>query len=277
MIAIAEKAHGDTREASVRWSHIQGGLYGASKRTAERAVSDLKTARLITVVKPGFDNGHGYARAPIYRIERLPDADTAMSVSPPTDTDNRYTDTDKRRTDTDTAVSYLTVPYDGSLDGVTHLSNADDTSALANDEPLPDEPPDDDQPPERVAFDALEMTEDWWPSERVMAQMRDETGRGREWLDYWAEWLRDDRWADGRPQDPRCPSWDDEYRSRVRWAHKNDQGPPSGPAGFRSASGGLDDSEPFDLSRLFDIPTQPRRPEVIDAEVIDSDDGWAAS
>jgi hypothetical protein len=54
LIAIAEKCHTQTRQGSVRWDHIRDGLYGASKRTAQRAVQDLTTAGVLRVVKSGF-------------------------------------------------------------------------------------------------------------------------------------------------------------------------------------------------------------------------------
>ncbi|MHA7661854.1 hypothetical protein [Mycolicibacterium sp. HS_4_1] len=128
-MAIAEKAHTQSREASVRWDHLRAGLYGVSKRTAERAVRDLKSHGLITVVRPGFNNGHGTAAAPIYRIEQITDADTQMSASTSTDADTQMsvstpTDTDKIATDTDkTGTRYrhpgvvLDVSIDGPIDG----------------------------------------------------------------------------------------------------------------------------------------------------------------
>lgn len=82
LIAIAEKAHHETRQASVRWAHIQAALYSgqrdktgnlnrASLRSAERAVAELKRAGVVAVVRRGFNNGHGRAAAPVYRIEPL--------------------------------------------------------------------------------------------------------------------------------------------------------------------------------------------------------------
>jgi hypothetical protein len=95
LIAIAEKCHTDTRQGSVPWKHICDGLYGASKRTAERAVQDLKTFGAIRVVKAGFNNNAGRACAPIYEIASLSDTDSQVSASGGGDTDKTATDTDK--------------------------------------------------------------------------------------------------------------------------------------------------------------------------------------
>lgn len=130
LIAIAEKASTHDRTATVRWDHVRGGLYGASKRTAERAVEDARKAGVIEVVRTGFRNQHGTSRAPVYRVMPLVDADTQVSLSRSEDhdtqvsasneldTDKPELDTDKPSVDTDTQVSYLTFPYDGSIDGV---------------------------------------------------------------------------------------------------------------------------------------------------------------
>ncbi len=138
LIAIAEKAHTDSRQASVRWDHLCAGLFGASKRTAERAVRELKSAGALAVVRPGFNNNHGVSRAPLYEIARLADTDATMSVSPPTDTDIAVsdiggTDTDKSETDTDKPGRRYRHPgvvldgsFDGSTDGTTnYISRAD--------------------------------------------------------------------------------------------------------------------------------------------------------
>jgi hypothetical protein len=100
LVAIAEKCHHVTRQGAVPWKHIRNGLYGASKRTAERAVQDLKAAGIVRVVKRGFNNNHGRICAPIYEIQPLTDTDTQAAQSPKTDTDTQVTqsvgtDTDK--------------------------------------------------------------------------------------------------------------------------------------------------------------------------------------
>ncbi|MGA5465586.1 hypothetical protein [Mycobacterium sp. NPDC050041] len=81
LIAIAEKAGTDTRQGSVPWSHIRAALYGASLRTAERAVEDLRKAGLVRVVRSGFNNNNGRACAPVYEVASLGDAATQVSVS----------------------------------------------------------------------------------------------------------------------------------------------------------------------------------------------------
>jgi hypothetical protein len=85
LIAIAEKAQTDTRQGSVRWDHIRGALYGASRRTAERAVQDLRDKKVIDLVEAGYKNGHR-SRAPKYEIRPMPDS--ASQVAEPTDLDS---------------------------------------------------------------------------------------------------------------------------------------------------------------------------------------------
>ncbi|MDG5772364.1 hypothetical protein [Mycolicibacterium fortuitum] len=124
LVAIAEKAGVHSREASVRWDHIRAGLYGASKRTAERAVEELKAAGLVSVVRPGFKNQHA-AQAPVYRVLALLDTDSQVSVSEIEDHDSQVSvstklDTDKSELDTDKTGSGYRHPgvvLDGSLDG----------------------------------------------------------------------------------------------------------------------------------------------------------------
>jgi len=101
LVAITEKCHTQTRQGSVPWKHIRKGLFGASKRTAERAVQDLKTFGAIRVVKCGFNNNAGRVCAPIYEIESLTDTDTQVTRSGWGDTDKPGSDTDKLTTDTD--------------------------------------------------------------------------------------------------------------------------------------------------------------------------------
>lgn len=85
LLAIAEKAHRDTREGSVRWDHIRAALYGKSLPTAKRAIADLKSAGLIVLTRRGFNNQAGRSAAPCYRItERI----TQMSQSPTERTDH---------------------------------------------------------------------------------------------------------------------------------------------------------------------------------------------
>jgi predicted transcriptional regulator len=79
LLAIAEKASASDRTASVRWDHIRSGLYGASRRTAERAVQELLQAGLIRIAKSGFKNQYGQSRAPLYEILRI--SDSAIQVA----------------------------------------------------------------------------------------------------------------------------------------------------------------------------------------------------
>lgn len=129
LIAIAEKCHQASRQGSVPWSHICDGMYGRKdfpvKRTAERAVSELKDAGLIRVVRPGFNNNYGRSCAPVYEISLPTDTDIQVSESDRTDTDVQVsesprTDTDKTGTDTDKTgdrYRHLDVVLNGSTNG----------------------------------------------------------------------------------------------------------------------------------------------------------------
>ncbi len=110
LIAIAEKCHTQTRQGSVRWDHIRDCLYGASRRTAQRAVHDLLTAGVLEIVKPGFGNQYGRTCAPIYQIARHWWITTPGWRNPTKwMTTNRKCMTTNRVVDHDTQVSYLTV------------------------------------------------------------------------------------------------------------------------------------------------------------------------
>lgn len=137
LIAIAEKAGVHDREASVRWDHIRAGLYGASKRTAERAVEDLRAAGLVSIVRTGFKNQHS-AQAPVYRVLALPVRDTQVSASNIEDHDTQVSasesvDTDKPSVgyrQNGSGYRHPGVVLDGSLDG-----SIDGGRARVDDEP----------------------------------------------------------------------------------------------------------------------------------------------
>lgn len=80
LIAIAEKAQTDTRQGTVRWDHIRAGLFGKSRRTAERAVQDLRDKKIIDLVEAGYKNGHR-SRAPKYEIRPIVDSDIQVAES----------------------------------------------------------------------------------------------------------------------------------------------------------------------------------------------------
>lgn len=85
LLAIAEKASAHNRQASVPLRHICAVLYGdvaTKKRTAERAIQDLKACGVVRVVRRGFNNGHGHARAPIYEIQQLTETVTGDVSAP---------------------------------------------------------------------------------------------------------------------------------------------------------------------------------------------------
>jgi hypothetical protein len=106
LIAIAEKASGADRTASVRWDHIRAGLYGASRRTAERAVHELIEAGFIRIAKPGFKNQHGRSRAPVSTKlhSAKSESNSAKSVG-----GFRHPDV------------VLDVSFDGSIDAAAHV------------------------------------------------------------------------------------------------------------------------------------------------------------
>jgi hypothetical protein len=141
LIAIAEKAHTETRQGSVRWDHIRAALYGASKRTAERAIRELTKAGIV-VAKPGYKNAHG-SRAPTYTIQQLADTDTQMSESTGSDTDTQVSestgsDTDKARVGYRQHAHGYRHPgdlLDGSIDG-----SFDEREARARDNQTPNVP-----------------------------------------------------------------------------------------------------------------------------------------
>ena len=175
LISIAEKCHPKSRQASVRWDHIRAGLYGVSKRTAERAVQDLKSAGIVVVLKPGFNNNHGRSCAPVYWIAPLTDTDTQVSQSVTDDNDTQVsasgrTDTDKPRTDTDKPGGrsrHLGVVLDGPIDVPT-----DKRKEIAR---------------------GTRLTPDWMPPPEVVAQMRSECpevalqSEHRKFIDYWTD------------------------------------------------------------------------------------------
>jgi hypothetical protein len=122
LIAIAEKCIVRTRQGSVNWDHIRDGLYGVSKRTAVRAVRELKEAELIRVAAPGWANQHGQGAAPIYQM-RIP---TLMSSSSELDDDKSEVDDDKSEVDDDKSeldddrhppLTCDAPTLDGSIDG----------------------------------------------------------------------------------------------------------------------------------------------------------------
>ena len=137
LIAIAEKASNGDREASVRWSHLQDGLYGVSVKTARRAVKELEQVGLIRVVSAGWANQHGASRAPIYEVRIGTPVSTStnrigtpvststnrigtpVSTSSGVDVDKSKLDVDKSKLDVDTVVPLTSadISLDGSFDG----------------------------------------------------------------------------------------------------------------------------------------------------------------
>ncbi|EHB53790.1 hypothetical protein MycrhDRAFT_4253 [Mycolicibacterium rhodesiae JS60] len=202
LIAIAEKALTDTRQGSVRWDHIRAALYdGASLRTAERAVQDLKRAGIVTVVRPGFNNNHGRAAAPIYEIQALSDTDTHVAESVGSDTDthvaesegaiptNQGGDTDKTDTDPATQASDLTVLYDGSPDGGSGRLDDEPRCARHRDTICP--PPCIDCKRVREQRDAERQDAAEW-SERERLAIRQAIDACDDCDDYGRPWLADD-------------------------------------------------------------------------------------
>lgn len=149
LLAIAEKCHHETREGSVRWDHIRQVLYGVTKRTAQRAVTELRTLTLVELVSAGYGNRYG-GRAPVYRIPPVLDDDTAMSLSETSRRDtamslSRFLDDDNSLLDDDISRSRRDIAdsptcQDVSLDGFYMTGFIDGGHARAR-EPSPSEPP----------------------------------------------------------------------------------------------------------------------------------------
>lgn len=86
LVAVAEHCRDiQSRQASVPWSHIQAGLFGASHRTAKRAIKELRDAGVLRIVKRGFNNQQGRIAAPQYEILTLSERDTRVAQSPQTE------------------------------------------------------------------------------------------------------------------------------------------------------------------------------------------------
>ena len=126
LIAIAEKCHTQTRQGSVRWDHIRDCLYGASRRTAQRAVHHLLTAGVLEIVNPGFGNQYGRTCAPIYQIAPLVDNDTYLAQS------NKMDD-DKPGSGSRHPGVVLDGPIDGPIDGGRHRRRSPDESQPSTD------------------------------------------------------------------------------------------------------------------------------------------------
>ena len=123
LLAIAEKCHTETRQGSVPWKHVCAGLYGGSKRTAERAVQDLKTFGAVRVVKPGFITTTAVVCIDL-RDQPLTDTDTQVAGSSSTDTD-KTGDRDRQTGDRyDTQVSVLDGLINGSPNGARGKADA---------------------------------------------------------------------------------------------------------------------------------------------------------
>jgi len=124
LVAIAEKCHTESRQGSVPWIWIRRGLFGASKRTAERAVKELRSAGFVRVSATGFTNQHR-SRAPIYEIPPLVDSDTAVSGSSEPDTDTAvseistagYRQTESGYRQTEFGYRHSSVVLNGSING----------------------------------------------------------------------------------------------------------------------------------------------------------------
>ena len=126
LIAIAEKCLTQTRQGSVRWDHIRDCLYGASRRTAQRAVHHLLTAGVLEIVNPGFGNQYGRTCAPIYQIAPLVDNDTYLAQS------NKMDD-DKPGSGSRHPGVVLDGPIDGPIDGGRHRRRSPDESQPSTD------------------------------------------------------------------------------------------------------------------------------------------------
>lgn len=91
LIVIADRAHTDTRQGSVRAGRIAAAIRrpnapwtttaAASQSTVERAIKELKGAGWVSVVKRGFNNNHGRAQAPVYEVAPFPSSMVTETVT----------------------------------------------------------------------------------------------------------------------------------------------------------------------------------------------------
>jgi DNA-binding transcriptional ArsR family regulator len=72
LLAIAERCHHISRQGTVRIDPMRAAIYtGNSRRTARRAIRELKDAGLIRVVKRGYKAPNGEAKSSMYEMAEL--------------------------------------------------------------------------------------------------------------------------------------------------------------------------------------------------------------
>ena len=131
LVAIAEKCHADSRQGSVRLSHIQAAI-GKSQRTTVRTLEQLKDRELIRVVKRGYKS-HGVARASIYELSALTPPKVAQPTSGAYATQDGATNGHVLTPNPDVLTPSMGGVLDGSIDGSIDGREA---RACASGEPL---------------------------------------------------------------------------------------------------------------------------------------------
>lgn len=177
LIVIADRAHTDTRQGSVRADRIAVAIRrpnapwcattAGSRSTVERAIRELKSAGRISVVKRGFNNAHGKAHAPVYEVAPFPSpklTETGASV-PVTQADgnggpfpsNGRPFPSNRGTVAVTQGDDLTLFLDGPIDGgsARGAESAPDESQPRDNDPPPNQSSNDNQPVSAAATAAL--------------------------------------------------------------------------------------------------------------------------
>jgi hypothetical protein len=132
LIAIAEKCHADTRQGSVRFDRIQAAV-GASRRTTERVLHNLRKRGIVWVVARGY-KARGKLRAPIYQVAKLPPimvAEATGVVFPPNRDElppNRRLASAKsgRASATRVPLTWGASTIDGSIDGEVSIDGVID-------------------------------------------------------------------------------------------------------------------------------------------------------
>lgn len=167
LIVIADRAHTDTRQGSVRADRIAVAIRrpnapwcattAGSRSTVERAIRELKTAGRISVVKRGFNNAHGKAHAPVYEVAPFPstsvtEAGASVSVTEADGNGGPFPSNDRPFPSNRGSVSVtqgddLTLFLDGPIDGGSARQNE-----TAPDEP---QPPPDNPPPNQSSNNPL--------------------------------------------------------------------------------------------------------------------------
>jgi hypothetical protein len=229
LIAIAEKCHHQTRQGTVRRSWIQAAIYsGNSTRTAERAVRELRDAKLIDVLKRGYKAPNQKALSTMYELLELPPpivAD-ANGEAPATHEwrELAAAKSGEAAAKSDQAAATQSGGLDGSTDGST-----DGGAREAERTDQPDSGPPDWATPPRKCRKHPNGYEHGEPCRRCAVLRKwDENADQRRPQNYDAAWTEYNRldaqartgmYGDWRPDRP--PRFHSEFDPNVPWRQKN--------------------------------------------------------